>query len=199
MYNILSINREFNIIGLSWFLLFVIMVITSCGSGPQKKDTKETAEEHNDSKFATHTTEDDAQYLVDAYSNSLYEIEASQHAKQKATRNDVKDLASQMIEAHVKLNESIESAAGEKQISLQQGLTDDQLKEIKDCSDKKGLEYDKAYIDKIIDYHEKAIKLAEKAAEKANDAEIRNLFSGSLSNLRHHLEMAMAIKDKMSK
>lgn len=193
----LTMNRTFKMIGLSWMILFSIMIITSCGNGPQKKDPKESAEDHNDAKFASNSAENDAQYLVDAYSIGLYEIEASQHAKQKTTNNAVKSLASEMIEAHAKMNVSLQSFAGKKQVSLQQGLTEDQLKEIKECSDKKGTEYDKAYLDKIISDHEKAIKMSEEAAEKAHDPEIRNLFSTSLPTLRHHVEMAMALKDKM--
>ncbi len=135
--------------------------------------------------------------MVDAYSIGLYEIEASQHAKQKAVRADVKELASQMIETHAKMNMTIKSFADKKQVSLQQGLTEDQMKEIKDCRKKKAVEYDKAYIDKMVDDHEKAIKMSEEAAEKAQDPEIRNLFSTSLPSLRHHVEMAMALKDKL--
>lgn len=193
----ITMNRSFKIIGLSWIILMSLLVLTSCGSGPQKKDTKESAEDHNDAKFASNSAEDDAQYLVDAYSIGLYEIEASQHAKQKAVGNSVKDLASQMIESHAKMNMSIKSFAGKKQVSLQEGLTEDQMKDIKDRSDKKGSAYDKDYLDKIISDHEKAIKLSEEAAEKAHDPEIRNLFNGSLAALRHHVEMAMELRDKM--
>jgi putative membrane protein len=197
MNNSITMNRTFKIIGLGWAILISVIALTSCGGGPQKKDAKESAEDHNDAKFASNSSENDAQYLVDAYSIGLYEIEASQHAKQKASRNDVKDLASEMIEAHAKMNESLKSFAGKNQVSLQQNLTEEQMKEIKDCGDKKGVEYDKAYLKKMIEGHEKAIKMSEEAAEKAHDPEIRNLFSSTLPSLRHHLEMAMSIKDKM--
>ncbi|MES2559362.1 MAG: DUF4142 domain-containing protein [Bacteroidota bacterium] len=198
MNNNLTTNRTFRIIGLIWMILICILAITSCGDGPQKKDPKESAEDRNDAKFAKNPAESDAQYLVDAYSIGLYEIEASQHAKQKAVRKDVKDLASQMIEAHSKMNESIKSHAVTKQVSLQKGLTEDQLKEIKDCSDKKGIEYDKAYLDKIVSDHKDVIKMAEEAAEKAGDPEIRNFFNTSLPALRHHVDMAIALKEKLN-
>ncbi|MES2380746.1 MAG: DUF4142 domain-containing protein [Bacteroidota bacterium] len=198
MSNHVTMNRTIKIIALGWILLLaLLLVLTSCGDSPQTKDTKEVAEDHNDAKFASNDAENDAQYLVDAYSIGIYELEASQHAKQKAVSNNVKTLASEMVEAHAKMNVSLKSLADKKQVSVPVKLTDDQMKEIKDCSDKKGAEYDKAYIEKIVSDHEKAIKLSEAAAEKAHDPEIRNLFSSSLPALRHHLEMAMAIKDKM--
>ncbi|MES2725530.1 MAG: DUF4142 domain-containing protein [Bacteroidota bacterium] len=198
MSNHVTMNRTIKIIALGWILLLaLLLVLTSCGDSPQTKDTKEVAEDHNDAKFASNDAENDAQYLVDAYSIGIYELEASQHAKQKAASNNVKTLASEMVEAHAKMNVSLKSLADKKQVSVPVKLTDDQMKEIKDCSDKKGAEYDKAYIEKIVSDHEKAIKLSEAAAEKAHDPEIRNLFSSSLPALRHHLEMAMAIKDKM--
>ncbi|MES2655570.1 MAG: DUF4142 domain-containing protein [Bacteroidota bacterium] len=198
MSNHVTMNRTIKIIALGWILLLaLLLVLTSCGDSPQTKDTKEVAEDHNDAKFASNDAENDAQYLVDAYSIGIYELEASQHAKQKAVSNNVKTLASEMVEAHAKMNVSLKSLADKKQVSVPVKLTDDQMKEIKDCSDKKGAEYEKAYIEKIVSDHEKAIKLSEAAAEKAHDPEIRNLFSSSLPALRHHLEMAMAIKDKM--
>lgn len=197
MSNPVTMNRTLKIIALGWILLLsLLLILTSCGDSPQT-NTKEAAEDHNDAKFTTNSAEKDAQYLVDAYNTGLYELEASQHAKQKAVSNDIKDLASEMVSAHAKLNVTIKSLADNKQISLPSKLSDDQMKEIKECSEKRGTEYEKAYIEKMIDGHEKAIKMAEEAAEKANDPEIRNLFSTALPTLRHHLEMAMAIKDKM--
>jgi putative membrane protein len=197
MNNTININRSFRIIGLSWIVLLSVLLLSSCSNSPQPKDAKESAEEHNDAKFADNQGERDAQYLVDAYSSGLYEIEMSQQAKQKATRSDVKDLASEMIEEHAKLNESLKSLSIKKQVSLQQTLTEEQLEKIKECNDKKGVQYDEAYIEKIVDKHEKSIKLAEEAAEKASDNEIRSLFSSALPTLRHHLEMAMSLKDKL--
>jgi putative membrane protein len=200
MNSTINITKAFRIIGVAWLILTSVLFLTSCSNGtPPKKDAKESAEEHNDAKFAGNQEEKDAQYLVDAYSNGLYEIEASQHARQKATRNDVKELASLMIEDHAKLNESIKSLSTAKQVSLQQGLTEDQLKQIKECQDKKGADYDEAYVKKLIKNHEEAIKMAEQAADKATDNEIRNLFSSTLPSFRHHLEIAMSIQDKMNK
>ncbi len=198
MSNQVTINRTIKIIALGWILLLaLLLILTSCGNSPQTKDTKEVAENHNEAKFANNDVEKDAQYLVDAYNSGLYELEASQHAKQKAVNSNIKHLAAEMVESHAKMNVSIKSLADKKQVSLPVKLNDDQMKEIKDYSDKKGADYEKAYIDKMVSDHEKAIKLSEEAAEKAHDPEIRNLFNSSLPTLRHHLEMAMAIKDKM--
>lgn len=194
----LTINRTAKIIVLSGITLVSTLLITSCENAPQqKKDTKESAEEYNDAKFASNAAENDAQYLVDAYNIGLYEIEASKHAKQKATSEKVKKLATEMIEAHTKMNAQLQSFADKKQVSLQQGLTEDQLTDIKARSDKKGVAYDNDYLDQMIDDHEKAIKNSEKAAEKAQDPDLRNLFTASLPALRHHVEMAMALKDNM--
>jgi putative membrane protein len=197
MNNSIIINRSFRIISLAWIILISVLLLSSCSNSPQPKDTKESAEDHNDAKFADNQGEKDAQYLVDAYCSGLYEIEASQQAKQKATRSDVKDLASQMIEEHARLNESLKALSAKKQVSLQQGLTEEQLKDIKEYDDKKGVKYDEAYISKVVEKHEKSIKLAEEAAEKASDTEIRSFFSNALPSLRRHLEMAMSLKDNL--
>src|SRR4051812_32685373 len=117
MTNTITINRAFKIITIVWILLASLLAITSCSDSPQQKNTKESAEDHNDAKFPENPEDRDAQYLVDAYSNGLYAIECSQHAKQKATRSEIRDFAAEMIKEHSKMNESLKTLSQAKQIS----------------------------------------------------------------------------------
>lgn len=197
--------NRFKIIATGLILLIISIIVTSCGNPspgkhtPETSDPKEQAEEHNDTKFTQAETEKDAQFLVDAYSNGLYEIESAKQAVQYAGDQSVKDLASSMIEAHVNMNTDIEKVAAVKQVSLQKGLTEDQLDDIKKGQDKKGREYSLAYLNKTISNHKDAITLYEKAAEKSSDPDIRNFSSTSLGSLRKHADMAMNVKDKLKK
>lgn len=198
-------NRSFKIITAGWMIIIVCMLLISCGENPSNRgkssesvqDSKEKAEDHNDTKFNQREAEKDAQYIVDAYSLSLCAIESAKQAVQHSGNKSVKDFAANMIAAHVNINESIEKLAGKKQISIQKGLTEDQLKEIKSYQDKKGREYNEEYLSKTISKHKDAIALYEKAAEKSSDPDIRNFFSSSLSELRAHADMAMNLKDRL--
>jgi putative membrane protein len=197
-------NRSFKIIAMGWTILVVSLLLTSCGESPSKGyknqepvDSKEKAEDHNDTKFSGNDAEKDAQFIVDAYSHSLCEIESAKQAVQHSGSKSVKDFAANMIAAHVNMNADIEKLAAKKQISIQKGLTDKQLEEIKKYQDKKGKEYNEEYLQKMIDKHKDAIALYEKAAEKSSDPDIRNFFSSSLSELRNHADQAMNLKDRL--
>lgn len=55
---------------------------------------------------------------------------------------------------------------------------------------KSGAEFDQSYVDMMIDQHEDDVKLFEKAAKGAEDAEVRSFASRHLSSLQAHLEHA---------
>lgn len=191
-------NNTIKSITVSCMLLAASGTLVSCSSNNNKShqmDSKEMAEEQNEAKFNDRSLQKDADYIMEAYSNGLCEIEAAKRAKEYASAKETRDLASELITAHVKLNESLEKLAADKQVSLQKGLTSDQLEELKKNSDQKGVEYDKAYLSDVISKHEKSISLFEKAADKSEDADVRKLFSSSLTELRNHLDMAMNTKN----
>src|SRR6185295_6701197 len=101
------------------------VVFTSC-KDKAPEDTKEAAQEINDKNLEGHTAEKNAQFAVDAYSDGLLEIEMSKYAKEKSSNADVKALATEMIEAHTKVNAELKQIADQKNIVLAQGLSEEQ-------------------------------------------------------------------------
>lgn len=194
-------NRSFKLIASGWVLLLFSALLTSCGNNTPKTekepDAKEIADEHNDAKFHDNALEKNADYISNAYSSGLCEIEAAKRAKEYASAKQTRDLASELIAAHVRLNDRIQALARSKQVSLQNGLTAEQLDDLKKHSDQKGVEYDKAYLSDVISKHEKSIAMFEKAADASEDADVRKLFSDALPELRNHLDMAMNTKNKL--
>jgi putative membrane protein len=194
-------KTSFKIIAATGTILLTAALLTSCSNNRsanhENKDAKEIADERNEAKFNNRSEVNDAEYISEAYSNGLYEIEAAKHAKQYAVAQQTRDLAGELITAHVKLNDQLKALAQSKQVSLQQTLTADQLDDIKELSEKKGVEYDKEYLDEVIEEHKEYISDFEKAADKSNDADVRKLFSESISHLRAHLDKAMSVKTQI--
>lgn len=195
-------NKSFKAIAAGCMLLASTAVLTSCGNNNAPKtekdaDAKEIADDHNDAKFNDKALEKDADYISDAYSSGLCEIEAAKRAREYASTKQVRDYAGELIAAHVKLNDQLQALAKSKQVTLQSSLTEDQLEELKKNSDQKGVEYDKNYLSDVISKHEKSIAMYEKAADKSEDADVRKLFSNALPELRNHLDMAMNTKNKL--
>ena len=55
---------------------------------------------------------------------------------------------------------------------------------------KSGADFDKSYVDMMVDQHEDDVKLFEKAAKDAEDSEVRSFASRHLSSLQAHLDHA---------
>jgi putative membrane protein len=174
------------------------VMLNACNSGTQSNnsDTSNTeisdtlvdkgdAIDMNKDKFATDSLEDDSKRVVRAYSDGLYEVKASESAKTKATDADVKKIAAMMVTAHNKLNKQLVDLAKKKSFTLPETIEQGQL------------DFDKSYVDELIDKHEKAVNMFEKSAEKANDPDVKKVFTDALPELRAHLEHAKTLKEKL--
>lgn len=169
-------------------LCLSITLAPSCSNSNDSKDSKEVAEEINEEKF-NREGEKDADRLNEAYVTSLYEIKASEQAVTRATTAEVKKLAEMMVQAHTKMNTDILGLAQSKNITLATDITDELNRKMKKLNEKNGLDYDKEYTEQMRERHEEGIKLTERAAEKGEDADIKQWATSSTPQLRSHLDM----------
>ncbi|MBA2614064.1 MAG: DUF4142 domain-containing protein [Bacteroidetes bacterium] len=166
---------------------------TACSDN---KDSKEIAEQANEEKFDG-KEEKAVDHLVDAYSGNMYEIKAAENACMNAATPEVKKLAMMMMEAHGKMNVEIEKLATSKSVTLPLNLTEDQRKDIEQLNEKTGMDYDKAYVSKMKDKHEDALKMLEGVSEKCDDAEIKAWAQKSAPVVGSHLEMVKTTQDNI--
>ena len=87
--------------------------------------------------------------------------------------------------------------ATKKSIDLPTSVTDDQVKGINELSKKSGKDFDKAYVDMMIQDHKDDIKEFAEANKKVADNDLKNFISGTLPILQKHLDSIQAIKSKM--
>jgi putative membrane protein len=80
-------------------------------------------------------------------------------------------------------------------------LPTDVDKESKETSDKlskaSGKDFDKKYMDNMVDDHEKDVKEFEKASKNAKDADVKAWATNTLPTLQDHLKMAKDTKSKL--
>jgi putative membrane protein len=171
----------------------------SCKDQNKAEDPKEVAEDQNEDKFedTNEATEDDSQFLVDAAEVDMKEIELGKLAQTKATNADVKAFAKMMIDEHTKSSADTKALAGKKNVSLPMALTDKGQDAMKDLNDETGMDFDKKYVDMMVDGHEKTIDKMEKASEKAKEEDVRMWAANMLPTLRKHLDHAKALKEKL--
>ncbi|ANN74209.1 DUF4142 domain-containing protein [Bordetella bronchialis] len=140
----------------------------------------------------------DKDFLENAAQGGLAEIEGSKLAQTKSSNADVKQFADQMIKDHGKANEELMALAKQKGYTPPDKPSMMQRTEIKALSVTDGTTFDKMYVSRIgVSAHEDTVKLFQKAASEAKDADIKAWASKTLPTLQHHLEMAQALQQKV--
>lgn len=171
------------------FLFLFIALLAACNQeGASNEQTEEPADEVNEEMAEGHAwvEEDDADFMVEAYSYNLMITRYSELAAQKATTPALQDFATRSLQFHSNLNNEIEAMAAEKTIALPAEVGENVREYIIDLQEKEGEEFDEAYAEVLEEIQDKMIREYEEAAEDASDMNLRNWASSTLPNLKAH-------------
>jgi putative membrane protein len=172
------------------------VTFTACNTN-KTEDSKEVAEDQNEAKLDTTALEDDSEFAVAAADGGLMEVKLGELAKTNAASADVKKFGEMMVTDHSKASDELKALATRKNITLPAALSDDKQKKYDDLAQKKGKEFDKAYISFMVDDHKEDISEFEEAAKEAKDPDVKAWAEGKLPTLKHHLEAAEALNKKI--
>jgi putative membrane protein len=181
--------------------LTLSVISFSCNSGQpdSSKDAKDSNAVKMDSSGTTdHATpsvpasvsKDDAAFAVEAAGGGMEEVQLGKLAVQKGSGQDVKDFGAMMVKDHSMGGDKLKAIAGGKNLTLPDSLSADAQKEMADLQSKNGTDFDKAYINMMVDDHKKDIKLFENEAKNGSDADIRGFADSNLHMLHMHLDAA---------
>lgn len=136
-------------------------------------------------------------FTAKAASGGMMEVELGNLAEQKGSSQAVKDFGKMMVDDHSKINDKLKGIASDKNITLPATVTSDQRKDIDKLSKKSGADFDKDYVNMMIDDHKKDISEFKKAEEKVSDNDIKTFITNALPTLQKHLDAVENIKKKM--
>jgi len=142
-------------------------------------------------------SKDDAKFVVDAAAGGMEEVQLGQLAQQKGMAQDVKAFGAMMERDHSKAGDRLTGLAKDKNITLPSAIAPDMQKMADDLQKKNGRDFDKAYINMMVDDHKKDIKEFEKEAKNGADADIRAFADSSLHMLRTHLDSALSCQKRL--
>lgn len=178
------------------------VLLLACNSG-DNRDSVETAEAANEQKADSTATgkpaDEDQEFLVNAASGGLMEVQVGQLAAQNASDPAVKDFAQRMVNDHRQVNEELKALAAQKNITIPSTPGEDHQKHINDLTEKKGRDFDKEYMDLMVDDHKEDVNKFEKAAEDCKDPDIKAFAAKHAPHLKQHLETAQTVRDKIKK
>jgi len=184
-------------------IAFATASLYACNNGTDKTpDAVEAAKDTNDKKDDANTmavTEDDSKFLVFAADAGMTEVQAAETAKSMAISDKAKGFADEMIKDHTAAAEQVKELAATKNVTLPTAISDDHRKDIDDLSKKKGSDFEKAYINMMVDDHQKVVDKFKDASDKCKDPDIKALASKLLPTLQAHLDHAKMLKDGLKK
>jgi putative membrane protein len=132
-------------------------------------------------------------------------VSLAQVGAQKAQSPEVKQFAEQMQTGHSRGDQkltAVAQAAGATSLDgkAYQKESDRAAKDVQSLQSKTGTAFDKAFMDKMVTTHEKAVKDAQSAAQdakKANQPELAAYLEQARTGMQGHLEHAKAIQKSL--
>lgn len=180
-----------------------LLMLFSCNNdgkdSVEKADSINRAErqrlEEDSIRRANQPDEASSKFLVRAANSGMTEVMMSQAAIERSTRQPVKDVAQMLVSDHRAANDQVKSLAQQRNVALPDSISDESRKDYNDIVAKRGTDFDKKYVNQMIDNHEKSIKMFEDVLNDTQDAGVRNFAQNTLPKLRQHLDMLKQVKD----
>jgi len=115
----------------------------------------------------------DQQFVKNVAADNMAEVELGRLATEKASRDDVKKFAQQMVDEHGKANDELKTLASSKNIMLSETV-DASHKAVHDRLSKlSGAAFDRDYLREMTNGHRKAVAAFKAEATTGKDAEIK--------------------------
>lgn len=131
----------------------------------------------------------DRTFFEKAAKSGMKEVAVSQTAMDRLVNPQAKAFAQMMVTDHSNANAELMALAEKKGVTLP---PKDDMKLMEKWS-KKTADMDEDYMEEMVDDHQEAVELFEKAS-KSEDAEIAAFARKTLPTLQHHLTMAKDLK-----
>ena len=140
----------------------------------------------------------DTKFIAEAAQDGRAEIELAQTATTKASNPAVKRLAQKLVTDHTKLNHQLESLPQASQAMQSAGVPAEKQAAVDRLSQLSGKEFDRAFVEQLVQDHESAVSLFKEAASSAQSPEVKQFASRALPVLQQHLEAAKSLENRLS-
>jgi putative membrane protein len=177
------------------YLMLIGCTFLSCHSG---QNPKLEAEKDNKEKFKK--ADEDAKFMVKAYSDGLFGVRLEELAQQKEIKKKNKQLIFKLRQDLTKANDKIKQLASAKQVVLPENLTKEQQNILQKLEKMKGNKLDKTFLDETTGNLRDYISLVGLEAQQANDSSLKIFAKKILPVLNQHLDKLSAAngnKDKL--
>lgn len=147
---------------------------------------------------ATNDADVDRGFVEEMLADGRAEVELGRLVQQKTKNRDVRQFAAMMIEDHTKAGAELKQVASQANIMPAADAHAEDHNDLRERLGKlSGAEFDREYIDAMIDDHQKAVDAAEDKAQDAQNDHVKQWAAKTLPTLKKHLEQAKQIQEKL--
>lgn len=137
------------------------------------------------------------EFAIRAATGGMMEVVLGELAQQKATHADVKTLAQTITADHRAANKELIDISRAKGVTLPTDMTSEQHEHHARLEGLSGAEFDRAYVQMMVEDHIQDIALFEAKANAVTSDAFKAFAAKTLPTLRKHHEMAKAAQQKL--
>jgi len=131
--------------------------------------------------------------------SDIFEIAAAKLAASRAMNSEVKAFAADMIKDHTKSSDDLKAAIGAsgQAINLPTAVSADKQSKLDDLAEKKGADFDKAYMENQVDAHQAALDLLKRYAQDGDVEPLKAFATNTGAVVQQHYDHAKALRDSL--
>jgi putative membrane protein len=133
------------------------------------------------------------EFVTEASSGNMLEIQAGVLATQKGQNQKVKDYGQHMVTDHTTASTQLNDMARSKNLVVPTELTAKHKQQLNVLTPLTGTAFDKAFTNLMLSSHQEQVALFERASTSVDDADLKNLAAQKLPVLRAHLTEAQQL------
>lgn len=141
----------------------------------------------------------DADFVIKALTASTGEIKVGEYAAKHANDAKVREYAERLVKDHTALNNTIAENAKRMKVAVVLGKEKEPQQQIDQLSKLKGNDFDVAYLQQMVEDHQKAITLFESEDKIGTDGDLKTAARNALPTLKKHLDDAKDLLAKLKK
>ena len=138
---------------------------------------------------------EDQRFIADMLEDGRAEVQLGQLAQTRASRAEVREFGAMMVRDHTKAAEELKTAASATGQPPAPEETNTDHKRLHDkLADLKGNDFDREYINAMVDEHEEAVRELENKSESSDSTQVKQWAAKTLPDVRQHLERARQLE-----
>jgi putative membrane protein len=132
----------------------------------------------------------DQAFMKEAASGGMMEVELGRIATRNAASEKVKQFGQRMVDDHQKANDELKALAMRESVALPGSMNREHRQTVDRLSKLHGSAFDRAYLQAMLEDHEKDVAKFRREAESAEDPDLKDFAARTLPTLEKHLELA---------